>query len=254
MDIGFAGHGSPSFPRFPKPHNRTERLPLRILDNATGTWSLAPALVTALGTIFQNFCNDRARLGRNERLAFLLGTLGTRPAADADVVERSDSSQLARFCASRMFEPRLLRLIVSFVDARDAMSVSDFRLWVVSCGAGWSSSNEMRIKKIFKTFGSWQLGQPALVFDGFKRFYDEASIDRPDCVWSDLQVHGFDEQFLHSDDRPRYDKEARELNAYRATASAPVPPFCRFLCTTPVCVHDWYVPFANLALKAASNP
>lgn len=234
--IDFLGTSPPSFPRLPKVHDRARRIALKPADGDFGG-GLAHPVRVALSEIFGQFCNSRATDGAKERYAFVACAVQAHNSALTSAGKTV--SALARFVCARTFDANLVKHVCAFVDCRAAMTLADFRLWVIACGAGFSSANEMRIKKIFRAFGTWQLSVPCLDLDGFLRFYGEAAVDRPDCVWSDLAVFSYDEQCVRDGASEMFSKKSAALDAYRITAAMPIPPFCRYLCTTTVCCHDW---------------
>jgi hypothetical protein len=111
---------------------------------------LHPQFREALDIIFHHFCNDRHVEGVIERIVFI----GCVRWSQRTPRMRNSWSN---FVGSAQFEPGLIKRICMFIDVRPAMSMNEFRLWIVASGAGWSSANEMRIKKVFRSFGCEKL-------------------------------------------------------------------------------------------------
>eukprot|EP01084_Bolivina_argentea_P174912 302946_1 len=91
------------------------------------------------------------------------------------------------------------------------MNIENMRTYIFACGAGENSASVTRVSDIFSTHNQGSNDKNVFAFEGFCSFYRQACIERPEHVWNDLVVHGFEYDLSHKDNAFKDEENAYEL-------------------------------------------
>eukprot|EP01083_Nonionella_stella_P302471 1042980_1 len=120
----------------------------------------------------------------DEMMTILIDIIESERAIRIDLSSDENITDEFKCCLKDIFD--------SFATNADgSMSADDFRRYILACGASDEAASETRINRI--------LHKNRLTLDSFYAFYARALENRPDHVWDDLYVFGYNNQLTKGD-------------------------------------------------------
>ncbi|ETO14021.1 Ubiquitin carboxyl-terminal hydrolase family protein [Reticulomyxa filosa] len=195
----FNGYGKP-------PHFR-----LSIHENDT-LWDLRCAIGTKLDRIPEMIQLYSGVKLEEESNWSTIASLNLRDGSNVHASLKDDKSQRMPLITSTK-PPQLIEkakaalenIFKKFAKNDDGtMSLNDMQAYIRFCGAGESSASKTRVQSIFTQYGDFD---ERLDVGGFQNFYRHAAIDRPENVWSDLQIFKYRYDLRLADDVRKEEEE-----------------------------------------------